>query len=146
MQGNVHGDTKAFNDAEALGILPDNARIVFIRVWHSDFIHGIRVDYVVNGELKKAKNVGDNARGKTTDDLKLKQGDFINYFEVRSGNIIDGLTIRTNSGEEIVCGGTGGGDPAVFEIPEGQTIGALAGGTNGDLHNISLMFSPIFKQ
>ena len=145
MQGNKHGDTKSFNDAEDLGIEPGTAKIVFVRVWYSEVVHGIRVDYSINGEIKKVKHKGDNCSDKPFDDLKIEPGDYIKYFWGLAGNIIDALTIRTKRGKEIACGGTGG-RAFEFDIPEGQTIGTLAGGTNGDLHNISVMFAPIFSQ
>jgi len=137
--GGSHGDTKEFNDVDELGIVPGNARIYYIKVKFGDFVHGIRFDYIINGERKKMRHYGDNCSGKDEHGFHIPPGDYITHISGARGNCVDKLVFRTKNGKGFEAGGDGG-DPFEVELPLGHTICGIKGGTNGDLHNIS--FAP----
>jgi hypothetical protein len=142
--GHTHGDTEAFDDVSRYSIGPgSNVKIYKIKVWYSDMVHGLKVWYDVNGHHHSSKHRSPASKGKPSQEIHLDHDEFITHFGGRSGNVIDALLIRTNKGKEINTGGSGGNE-FTFNIPPGHTVGAVRGGKNGHLHNISVYIVPAF--
>ena len=127
-----------------LGLHAGYPKITSLVVFSTNMVHGIKVQYSVNGnpgpvqkhfnkkEIKKCKK----------DKLKLDPDEFITYFGGRTGNVIDHISIRTSKGKSIEAGGPGG-NPFDFGVPQGYTVGALKGGFGGHIHNIGIVPVPI---
>lgn len=139
--GNRHDDTEIFDHVEEFlaGTEKGEVRIKKIKVFHGDFIFGLRIVYDVAGET----HVSDRTFGAecdptdcSKDTIKLKRGTTITKVTGSAGDIIDSLTFHLSNGDEHTYGG-GGGDDFSLDPPGDCNITAFRLGYGGHLHCIA---------
>jgi len=69
------------------------------------------------------------------EELAVNEGEFITHVSGRAGDIIDALTLKTNSGTKIQGGGNGGHARSISIPSNGRVVG-FVGGIGGHIHNI----------
>jgi len=145
--GGSHGDTKSFDDyAEIVKsdlIKGNNPRISEIEIWGSNAVFGISITYTnSDGDSKVARHEGTFPGSNTNRKIKLDYDEFVTVVFGSAGSIMDGLGFETNKGQKIYVGG-GRGSEFKMKAPAGKKVIAIAGGTNGHLHNVYAIYANI---
>lgn len=143
--GNSHGDTTEFRD-EGIDFNAHTYRIDTVKIYHTDRIKGIQIIYEINGQYtygeKHKASFDYNEEEMQTTMINLSVDEFITSISGKLDNIVTALTFRTNKGKEYTCGGEEGED-FDLDIPEGNCVGVIEGGKNGDIHNIKVHSGPV---
>lgn len=138
---------KQFNDTHMQIIdytdLKD-AKISNIILYHDGgLVYGSSITYVINNNDKKVIDFG--KKTKMFEVLNMADGEYINKIILRTGDLIDGVSLFTNLDNGIVAGGNGGG-VHIFDIDKlkkdniiNSFIG-FDGGYTGLLHKIRVIF------
>lgn len=141
--GKTFGDSKFFtynNESDNLG------RISKISIYHDDrLVKGLKLFYE-KGEINhSSENTGQNLKCESLE-FNLLKGEEIDCISIRSGDMIDNITIHTNLNSCISSGGHGG-SLHVFELnqlkqfyPELKFRG-FSGAYSNDFHSLRLVFS-----
>ena len=139
-KGHTYDDTEIFDDAELLEDCED-VRIIKIRVWYDESIHGIQSVYetsnngIIETPLRMSPDL--NRYKLKYQEETFNRKEFIVGISGMHGNLVDYFVVKTNQGREILFGETGGGDEEFdFEIPEGHYAAFLKGGFGGHIHHI----------
>jgi len=139
--GKTHKDTVGFND-QFFVAGKWNYSIAQINVWHDGkFVYGVQFFYGMDGDVVSPGAHCGNGNVKC-EQIKFNQGEHLVKMLVRSGDIVDHLSLYTDQGRVVSCGGNGG-DPSLIVTPPGTQIVALGGGTGGHLHNLVAFFENI---
>jgi hypothetical protein len=150
IRGNVHDETKPFDDWEKVSADNINTRIKKVTVYYDEdkTVYGFRLKWNVNEEEVE----GDKHRGSKYDgwvkngdkkSFSLKYGEYITRVYGRNGACIDRLCFELNTGDIHEFGGDGGDSEFDCEIPEGHALGALTGGFGETLHNVQAWYGKI---
>jgi len=128
----------------------NNRKITEITVWADDHcVNSLAVKYV--GSVKKA---GDRTSGEEKT-LKLQKGEYIDTVIVRSNNLVQCLTFKTNKGATLgPCGGKGWpkarfgkdheGKEETLRAPQGgYMLCGIMGGAGVHLDRIAFRWGPI---
>jgi len=140
--GQAHGDTNAFDHITELGLSAES-RITNITVVHENAIVGIIVDYKTPEGKKSSKKVGNFAGAKHKVSIKLAADEYVEHVSGRAGAFLDRLTLRTNKGQTLDVGGDGG-SPFDLNVPHGHAVVGFQGGIGGHLHNVAVVFRPVY--
>jgi hypothetical protein len=148
--GNIHDDTKAFDDWDKISAENINTRIKKVTVYFKEdkLVYGFKLKWSVNeNEVIGDKHRGSKYKGifkkSTKQTFSLKYGEYITRVYGRNGAVIDKLCFETSNGEIYEFGGDGGESEFNCEIPEGYALGALTGGYGGHLHNVQAWYGKI---
>ena len=135
--------TKNFDDVNNLTNLLDY-KIVKIEVWTADHfnpssvLNGIETTYqnLRTGELVTSGcRVSEmNLIGTTV--FEFQEGEYIVNLNIRSGWVMDCLTLYLNSGRKFSIGGTGG-DPTFFKL-DNQVVVGFFGSSGTSLYNLGV--------
>lgn len=145
-KGLTHGDTQYFDDYWELQETK-NLRLIRIRVWYDDYVHGIQCVYETSnkGIVHAPRRMKD---GTKTHKLKYKEVHFNRNESIvrvvgHAGAVIDHVYFITDRGREIRFGKSDGGEKFEFDIPAGYCVGPIKGGFGGHLHYIGCCVVPI---
>lgn len=110
---------KHFNDSIGFkiseDILASDSKVISITAYQdSKLLMGVEIKYSLNGS-EKTTSFGKKTSLKDT--LTLSEGEEIEDITVRSGDLIDGILIKTNKNNMLISGGNGGG-PHFFRSSE----------------------------
>ena len=143
--GKTYGDTKKFCDK--VDYNSDSYRLDSVKIYANNLIIGIQCTYEVNGECIQGEKYF--ASSKNPDKLKyevktlnLDIDEFIISVSGFSGALIDKIKLVTNKGKKLEIGGKGG-KYFVLEISEGDYVGFINGGKNGDMNYLKFFTEPL---
>jgi len=139
--GKTHKDTIGFNDQL---FVKDkwNYTVSQINVWHDGkFVYGVQFFYGMDGTIMTPGAHCSNGNVKC-EQIKFNQGEHLVKVLIRNGDILDHLTLVTDQGRIVSCGGTGG-NPSLIVAPPGNHFVAFAGGIGGHIHNLTAFFDEI---
>eukprot|EP00343_Euplotes_focardii_P006693 CAMPEP_0205821406 /NCGR_PEP_ID=MMETSP0206-20130828/7467_1 /ASSEMBLY_ACC=CAM_ASM_000279 /TAXON_ID=36767 /ORGANISM="Euplotes focardii, Strain TN1" /LENGTH=671 /DNA_ID=CAMNT_0053116863 /DNA_START=17 /DNA_END=2032 /DNA_ORIENTATION=+ len=144
--GNSHDDTTEFSDAD-IDFNAHSYRIDTVKLYHSKKIKGIQVVYEIDGQYlfgeKHTASFNYNEEEMQTTMINLAVDEFITSISGKLDNVLSQLTVRTSKGREFTAGEGEDGDDFDMDIPEGNCVGVIQGGKNGDIHNIKVHCGPI---
>jgi len=141
--GQSHADTRPWDD---LLLFPGASYVQLqeIRLISDDkHVLGLEIRYLIDGRETRSSglHIGTQSSGKRLEQtLTFQSNELIAQIEGRAGALIDFLRIRTDRGQEIAGGGTGGSAFRV-DIPQNRQILAFGGGVNGHLHLLYVHFA-----
>jgi len=140
--GKVHPDSRAFD------LLCESARtgnLHKVTLLHNgSLLYGIGLVWITpDGQKHKSGYVGRLKELKSPlvrkETLTLAPGEHIVEVSGRAGELIDGVTLRTNTGKSIHAGGHGGA-PFPNLLPPGHYLAAFHGHCGGTVHRIGVHF------
>ena len=148
MIGHVHGDTKEFNDWHLIDKSKIRTRIVKLTVFYDEEIgvHGFQTTYDVAGKkVKGGKYRGSSYHGYGSKKSKIHLfvGEYITEVYGRVSDWIRQICFKTSAGRLYEFGNANSGDHFDIPIPPKHAVGALTGGINGHLHNLTVWYGKI---
>ena len=138
--GKVHPDTTAFDDVSQALAGRENIELSELRILHDgQFVYGVNALYntssgPVDGGVHAPAALPPNIVNQS---VPLPAGTWITGVTVRSGDIVDNISIVLNTGLSYSFGGQGG-NPTQLAIPAGGKVRGIAGGFGGHLHNFTV--------
>jgi len=141
--GKAKNSQEAFDDADWLqGKF--NFAVKEVKMWTcGSFVHGIQFSYAVDGTTKSPGKHCTEKGGLRCESLVLNENEHITRIMVRSGDWVDGITLFTDMGRSMHCGGMGG-TPHIAVVPQGNQFIAVGGSTMSYLEEVRFFYDEVY--
>ncbi len=121
-----------------------NYHLSEVKIWFtSKHIIGVQTFYTMDGTKKTScSHEGTHFQDVQTSSLILNSNEYLTRLQIRSGSIIDSITLITNKKRTLSVGGKGG-EPTEFKLPEGCRFVSFGGSTGEYLQTLKANYEPI---
>ena len=144
---NAAATAHALKQAQVEMTTPTRPKLVGIKIYSGkNYVNGVECVYSCSHEglnSPKERSYGDHDNPQESLISLANIQSKIIKIAIKYGNIIDGLSLITEDGQEFNYGGNGGEFRECLSIPPGYELTGFYGGVGGHLHNLGVVLDKI---